>query len=149
MPDDRPFQAVTPPAEPRPKPPAEATRRRFIAATAAASGAAVVGGLVAGSPASAAEAGMPGPTPRPAGGRSKDHRNTSEENMRIVAVEEAFSVPGAIRQEEAIRQHMAVPEAIKQEWFRRLDDLTELRLADMDANGVDVQVLRIPRRAWK
>lgn len=36
---------------------------------------------------------------------------------------------------------MEVPEAIKQEWFRRLDDLTELRLADMDANGVDVQVL--------
>lgn len=61
--------------------------------------------------------------------------------MRIVAVEEAFSVPGAIRQEAAIRQRMEVPEAIKQEWFRRLDDLTELRLADMDANGVDVQVL--------
>lgn len=61
--------------------------------------------------------------------------------MRIVAVEEAFSVPGAIRQEEAIRQHMAVPEEIKQEWFRRLDDVTDLRLADMDANGVDVQVL--------
>ncbi|WP_406223723.1 amidohydrolase family protein [Streptomyces canus] len=161
MPDDRPFQAVTPPAEPRPKPPTEATRRRFIAATAAASGAAVVGGLVAGSPARAAEAApgrhvstavagvqgadpkhpTPVPPPRPAGGRSKDHRNTSEEKMRIVAVEEAFSVPGAIRQEAGIRQHMAVPEAIKQEWFRRLDDLTELRLADMDANGVDVQVL--------
>ncbi|MCX4404310.1 amidohydrolase family protein [Streptomyces sp. NBC_01764] len=154
MPDDRPFQAVTPPAEPR-------TRRRFIAATAAASGAAMVGGLVSGSPARAAEAApgsrvstavtgaqgvnpkhpTSGPPPRPAGGRSKDHRNTSEDKMRIVAVEEAFSVPGAIRQEEAIRQHMAVPEAIKQEWFRRLDDLTELRLADMDANGVDVQVL--------
>ena len=61
--------------------------------------------------------------------------------MRIVAVEEAFSVPGAIRQEEAIRQHLAAPEAIKKEWFRRLEDLTELRLADMDANGVDMQVL--------
>lgn len=57
MPDDRPNQAVTPPAEARTRPPVEATRRRFIAATAAASGAAVVGGLVAGSPASAAEAG--------------------------------------------------------------------------------------------
>lgn len=61
--------------------------------------------------------------------------------MRIVAVEEAFSVPGAVRQEASIRQHMSVPEAIKQEWFRRLGDLTELRLADMDANGVHVQVL--------
>lgn len=121
----------------------------------------MVGGLVSGSPARAAEAApgsrvstavtgaqgvnpkhpTSGPPPRPVGGRSKDHRNTSEDKMRIVAVEEAFSVPGSIRQEEAIRQHMAVPEAIKQEWFRRLDDLTELRLADMDANGVDVQVL--------
>ncbi|TDU05951.1 2,3-dihydroxybenzoate decarboxylase [Streptomyces sp. 846.5] len=61
--------------------------------------------------------------------------------MRIVAVEEAFSVPGAIRQEESIRQRFAVPDVMAQEWFRRLADLTELRLADMDANGVDVQVL--------
>ena len=30
-----------------------------------------------------------------------------------------------------------------QEWSRRLADLTELRLADMDANGVDVQVLSL------
>ncbi|MGW7210768.1 amidohydrolase family protein, partial [Streptomyces sp. NPDC054837] len=64
-----------------------------------------------------------------------------EKKMRIVAVEEAFSLPGAIRQEAAIRQHLAAPEAIKQEWFRRLEDLTELRLADMDANDVDMQVL--------
>src|SRR6516165_9711367 len=63
--------------------------------------------------------------------------------MRIVAVEEAFSVPGAIRPEGVIRQRMPVPDPIKQEWFRRLDDLTELRLADMDANGVDVQVLSL------
>ncbi|GHD07876.1 amidohydrolase [Streptomyces violarus] len=141
MPDDRPFQAVTPPTEPPTTPPTEATRRRFIAATAAASGAAVVGGLVAGQPALAAET-APGSRASTTVGGSKDHRNAKKEKkMRIVAVEEAFSVPGAIRQEEAIRQRMAVPEAIKQEWFRRLDDLTEVRLADMDANGVDVQVL--------
>ncbi|MFJ8777823.1 amidohydrolase family protein [Streptomyces sp. NPDC102476] len=161
MSDDRPFQAATPSPGPTPEPPADATRRRFIAATAAAGGTAVVGGLLAGPSASAAEAASgnrasttaggiqaaghqqptQGPPTRPEGGRSKHHRNTSEEKMRIVAVEEAFAVPGAIRQEEAIRQHMAVPEAMKQEWFRRLDDLTDLRLADMDANGVDVQVL--------
>ncbi|MFC9131446.1 amidohydrolase family protein [Streptomyces sp. NPDC057099] len=141
MPDDRPFQAVTPPAEPRTKPPTEATRRRFLAATAAAGGAAVVGGLVAGQSALAAET-APGSRASTTVGGSKGHRNAKKEKkMRIVAVEEAFSIPGAIRQEAAIRQHMAVPEAIKQEWFRRLDDLTELRLADMDANGVDVQIL--------
>jgi predicted TIM-barrel fold metal-dependent hydrolase len=63
--------------------------------------------------------------------------------MRVVAVEEAFSVPGAIRQEGALRQRFPVPDGMAQEWFRRLGDLTELRLADMDANGVDVQVLSL------
>lgn len=101
----------------------------------------MVGGLAAGQPALATEA-APGSRAATAVGGSKDDRNAKKEKkMRIVAVEEAFSIPGAIRQEAAIRQRMDVPEAIKQEWFRRLDDLTELRLADMDANGVDVQVL--------
>ena len=137
MSDERPFQAVTPPVDP----PAAATRRRFLAATAAAGGAAVAGGLVAGQPALAAEA-APGSRASTTVGGSKDHRNARrEKKMRIVAVEEAFAIPGAIRQEAAIRQRMDVPDAIKQEWFRRLDDMTELRLADMDANGVDMQVL--------
>ncbi|MEU1190335.1 amidohydrolase family protein [Streptomyces sp. NPDC005859] len=101
----------------------------------------MVGGVAAGQPAFAAEA-VPGGRVSATVGGSKDHRNARrEKKMRIVAVEEAFSIPGAIRQEAAIRQRMDVPEAIKQEWFRRLDDLTELRLADMDANGVDVQIL--------
>ncbi len=64
--------------------------------------------------------------------------------MRVIAVEEAFSVPGAIAEESGIRQHdIAVPGPMAQEWFRRLDDLTELRLADMDTNGVDMQVLSL------
>ena len=63
--------------------------------------------------------------------------------MRVVAVEEAFSVPGVIKQEGSIRQGFAVPGPTAQEWFRRLADLAELRLADMDANGVDVQVLSL------
>ncbi|MEU0073466.1 amidohydrolase family protein [Streptomyces sp. NPDC006332] len=135
MSDEDPFRVATPPVEP-----AEASRRRFIAATAAAGGAAVVGGLVAGQP--AFSAGAASGRASTAVGGSKNHRNAKKEKkMRVVAVEEAFSIPGAIRQEAAIRQRMDVPEAIKQEWFRRLDDLTELRLADMDANGVDVQVL--------
>ena len=64
--------------------------------------------------------------------------------MRIIAVEEAFSVPGVIAEVTAIRQHdIAVPGPMAAEWFRRLDDLTELRLADMDAHGVDMQVLSL------
>lgn len=102
----------------------------------------MVGGLAGGQPALAAEA-VSGSRASTAGAGSKGHRHaeTKEKKMRIVAVEEAFSIPGAIRQEGAIRQRLEAPEAIKQEWFRRLDDLTDLRLADMDANGVDVQVL--------
>ncbi|MER6282412.1 amidohydrolase family protein [Streptomyces sviceus] len=124
-----------------PEPRTESTRRRFIATTAAAGGAAVVGGLAAGQPALAVEA-APGSRASMATAGSKAHRNAEKEKkMRIVAVEEAFAIPGAIRQEAAIRQRLEAPEAIKQEWFRRLDDLTDLRLADMDANGVDVQVL--------
>ncbi|MGP4043715.1 amidohydrolase family protein [Streptomyces sp. 2A115] len=129
MSNERPVQAVTPPAEP----PTAATRRRFIAATAAAGGAAVAGGLAAGQPALAADA-VPG-------GSKGDRNAKKEKKMRIVAVEEAFAIPGAIRQEAAIRERTDVPEAIKREWYRRLDDRTELRLADMDANGVDMQVL--------
>ncbi|WP_327699894.1 amidohydrolase family protein [Streptomyces sp. NBC_00459] len=137
MSDERPFRAVTPPAEPL----TAATRRGFLAATAAAGGAAVAGGLVAGQPALAAEA-VPGSPASMKVGGSKDHRNAKKEKkMRIVAVEEAFSIPGAIRQEAAIRQRLEATEETKREWFRRLDDVTELRLADMDANGVDMQVL--------
>jgi predicted TIM-barrel fold metal-dependent hydrolase len=64
--------------------------------------------------------------------------------MRVIAVEEAFCVTGAIAEEAGIRQYnFAVPGSMAQEWFRRLEDLTELRLADMDANGVDMQVLSL------
>lgn len=99
------------------------------------------GGLVAGQPALAAEV-VPGSRDSMTVGGSKDHRNAKKEKkMRIVAVEEAFSIPGVIRQEAAIRQRLEATEETKREWFRRLDDVTELRLADMDANGVDMQVL--------
>lgn len=65
------------------------------------------------------------------------------ETLRIIAIEEALSVPGVIHQEADIRQHFAVPTEMAREWFRRLADLSQLRLADMDANGVDVQVLSL------
>lgn len=101
----------------------------------------MVGGLAAGQPALAAEV-VPGSRDPMTVGGSKDHRNAKKEKkMRIVAVEEAFSIPGVIRQEAGIRERLEATEETKREWFRRLDDVTELRLADMDANGVDMQVL--------
>ncbi|MFI9169188.1 amidohydrolase family protein [Streptomyces lincolnensis] len=101
----------------------------------------MAGGLAAGRPALAADAAPGSRASATVGGAKGDRNANKEKKMRIVAVEEAFSIPGAIRQEAAIRQRLAAPEVIKQEWFRRLEDLTELRLADMDANGVDMQVL--------
>ena len=57
----------------------------------------------------------------------------------MIAVEEAFSVPELILWPGEAR----MPADWVQEWGRRLADITELRLADMDEHGVDVQVLSL------
>jgi len=59
--------------------------------------------------------------------------------MRIVALEEAFSVPG-ISPAPPPAGLAVRPESLK-DWARRLPDVGELRLADMNAHGVDMQVL--------
>lgn len=59
--------------------------------------------------------------------------------MRIVAMEEAFSVEGAMPPPSGAL--LPVRTEFFEDWNRRLPDLTDLRLADMDAHGVDVQVL--------
>jgi hypothetical protein len=61
--------------------------------------------------------------------------------MRIVAIEEAFSVPGVTP--PLSRDVMPISDRWLEEWSRRLADLAELRLADMDAHGVDMQVLSL------
>src|SRR5262245_14830053 len=62
--------------------------------------------------------------------------------MRIVAVEEAFSAPDLSISGVQPPAFGMRPEYLR-DWGRRLADLTELRLADMDAHGVDVQVLSL------
>ncbi|MDX3638477.1 hypothetical protein [Streptomyces sp. MB09-02B] len=62
--------------------------------------------------------------------------------MRVIAVEEAFSVP------QAVPSNMWGANAeLGGEWFKelsaRLADLTDQRLAEMEAGGVDVQVLSL------
>jgi 2,3-dihydroxybenzoate decarboxylase len=59
--------------------------------------------------------------------------------MKVIAVEEAFSVPELIPWPGEAR----MPPGWGQEWGRRLADFTELRLADMDEHGVDMQVLSL------
>jgi 2,3-dihydroxybenzoate decarboxylase len=61
--------------------------------------------------------------------------------MRIIAIEEAFSVPGVTP--PLSRDLMPIQDRWLEEWSRRLADLAELRLADMDAHGVDMQVLSL------
>ncbi|MEV6605835.1 amidohydrolase family protein [Kutzneria sp. NPDC051319] len=61
--------------------------------------------------------------------------------MRVIALEEAFSVPEVIPWPGPAGAGM--PARWAEEWGRRLPDLTELRLADMDEHGVDVQVLSL------
>ena len=61
--------------------------------------------------------------------------------FRIIAIEEAFSVPGVTPPlSQAV---IPLQDRFFEEWSRRLPDVAELRLADMDANGVDMQVLSL------
>lgn len=77
--------------------------------------------MTTGSPASAATTAGPG------------------HDLKVIAVEEAFSVPELIPWPGKAQ----MPPGWGQEWGRRLADITELRLADMDEHGVDVQVLSL------
>ncbi|MBO0860184.1 MAG: amidohydrolase [Chloracidobacterium sp.] len=61
--------------------------------------------------------------------------------MRLIALEEAFSVPGVTP--PLSRELMPIQDRWIEEWSQRLPDLTELRLADMDQHGVDMQVLSL------
>src|SRR5262252_9059805 len=64
-----------------------------------------------------------------------------EEIMRVIAIEEAFSVPGVTP--PLSRDFIPISDRWLEEWSRRLADVAELRLADMDAHGVDMQLLSL------
>jgi len=61
--------------------------------------------------------------------------------MKIIAMEEAFSVPGMATKGAALNQPSPFRPSVLESWQRRLPDFTQYRLQDMDENGVDVQVL--------
>jgi len=98
------------------------SRRRLLAAAAGAT-AGMATGVVASSAAQASTSASAGP------GRG----------LKVIAVEEAFSVPELIPWPGKAQ----MPPGWGQEWGRRLADITELRLADMDEHGVDMQVLSL------
>jgi 2,3-dihydroxybenzoate decarboxylase len=60
--------------------------------------------------------------------------------MRYIALEEAFSIPGLA---EPMPELSSRVEDYAQEWLRRLPDFTRYRLPEMDATGIDIQVLSL------
>ncbi|MFB6770721.1 amidohydrolase family protein [Streptomyces sp. NPDC056337] len=72
------------------------------------------------------------------GGRPDPHGR-----LKIIAIEEAVMLPGLITQGTALNGAIPFKPEVTAEWFKRLPDVTEYRLADMDANGVTMQVLSL------
>lgn len=63
--------------------------------------------------------------------------------MKIIAMEEAFTVPALTTHGLAMSRWQRFRESELANMVRRLPDLADLRLADMDEHGVDVQVLSL------
>lgn len=63
--------------------------------------------------------------------------------MKIIAIEEAFSLPQMATKGAALDQPSHFQAGVLENWERRLPDITDLRLKDMDDNGVDMQVLSL------
>ncbi|MFJ2914990.1 amidohydrolase family protein [Streptomyces sp. NPDC087228] len=63
--------------------------------------------------------------------------------MKIIALEEAFSVPGMATAGAALHQPTKFRPGVLADLERRLPEFSELRLKDMDEHGVDMQVLSL------
>ena len=63
--------------------------------------------------------------------------------MKIIAMEEAFTVPAMTSRGIVMSQQQKFRESALADMVRRLPDFTELRLRDMDEHGVDMQVLSL------
>ncbi|MBO0862967.1 MAG: amidohydrolase [Chloracidobacterium sp.] len=61
--------------------------------------------------------------------------------FRVIAIEEAFAVPGVTP--PLSKDVIPLRDQVFEDWTRRLPDVADIRLADMDANGVDMQVLSL------
>jgi 2,3-dihydroxybenzoate decarboxylase len=62
--------------------------------------------------------------------------------MKYIALEEAFSIPDLDRQPFARSDSRRVRRLVE-DWSRKLPDFTEYRLPEMDAAGIDIQVLSL------
>lgn len=63
--------------------------------------------------------------------------------MKIIAIEEAVLLPGLVTQGTALNGAIPFKPEVVAQWMKRLPDITAYRLADMDENGVTMQVLSL------
>ncbi|MFB7653016.1 MULTISPECIES: amidohydrolase family protein [unclassified Streptomyces] len=102
--------------------------RRQVLNTAAGTGAALTGAsTLMSSGVARAHGGRPGPSGR----------------LKIIAIEEAVLLPGLITRGTALNGAIPFKPEVTAEWMKRLPDITEYRLADMDEHGVTMQVLSL------
>ncbi|MBP0461436.1 amidohydrolase family protein [Streptomyces montanisoli] len=63
--------------------------------------------------------------------------------MAYIALEEAFTVPGAAGHRPTAPMKIRTSDQYAEHCMRRLDDFEKYRLPDMDAHGIDIQVLSL------
>ncbi|MER6188631.1 amidohydrolase family protein [Streptomyces cyaneofuscatus] len=63
--------------------------------------------------------------------------------MKIIAIEEAVLLPGLVTQGTALNGAIPFKPEVVAQWMKRLPDITAYRIADMDENGVTMQVLSL------
>lgn len=68
---------------------------------------------------------------------------TNNGELKRIALEEAFSLPGVRTKVGTMSGDPHYQADAVADWNRRLTDFTEFRIPDMDAHGIDVQVLSL------
>jgi 2,3-dihydroxybenzoate decarboxylase len=63
--------------------------------------------------------------------------------MKYIALEEAFAIPGLAERQPQTTMRLRLKPELAEQRRRKLADFTEYRIPEMDANGIDIQVLSL------